>query len=317
MTKIKFRNNDEMPAFGLGTWKSEEGKVYNAIKTAIKIGYRHIDCAHIYGNEKEVGQALSDCFSEMDISRKDLWITSKLWNNSHAYKDVFPALKQTLKDLQLEYLDLYLIHWPVTLKRDVTFPTSAEDFLSLDEVPLAKTWEAMEEAVYAGLTKHIGVSNFGIKKLEDLISKSEITPEINQVELHPYLQQEDLVSFCKSNSIKLTAYAPLGSADRPDALKSQNEPTLLDNPTITEIAKSKNATPAQILISWGLHKGFAVIPKSTNPDRIKQNYDAQYITLTKDDMEEISKLDKEFRYVDGSIWIYKNGHFSSLEELWA
>ncbi|GAA3600868.1 aldo/keto reductase [Flavivirga amylovorans] len=316
MRTLKFKNNDEMPAFGLGTWKSEQGEVYNAVKTAIKKGYRHIDCAAIYGNEKEIGEALSECFAEGIVTRKDLWITSKLWCNAHAKKDVIPALKQTLSDLQLDYLDLYLIHWPVALKKEVMFVSEKEDLISLKDLPNTVTWEAMEEAVALGLVKHIGVSNFGKKALEDLISNSKIKPEMNQVESHPYFQQEDLLSFCKDKGIHLTAYAPLGSSDRADKFKAENEPKLLEDKIIADIAKSKDATPGQILISWALHRGTSVIPKSVNPGRIAQNIQAEQISLSDEDMQRITDLDKNYRYLTGEHWVFEGGAYT-LESIWS
>jgi alcohol dehydrogenase (NADP+) len=152
MKELTFKNGDKIDAIGLGTWKSDPGKVGNAVKTALKVGYRHIDCAAVYGNEKEVGEALQESFSELDINREDVWITSKLWNTAHKSDDVIPALKRTLSDLQLNYLNLYLMHWPIAFKPDLEgFPQSDDDFLSLDEVPLIETWEAMLEAKKEGL----------------------------------------------------------------------------------------------------------------------------------------------------------------------
>ncbi|AUP79053.1 aldo/keto reductase [Flavivirga eckloniae] len=316
MRTLKFNNNDEMPAFGLGTWKSEPGEVYNAVKTAIKEGYRHIDCAAIYGNEKEIGEALSECISEGIVARKDLWITSKLWCNAHAKEDVIPTLKQTLHDLQLDYLDLYLIHWPVALKKEILFVGAKEDLISLDDLPNAVTWEAMEDALELGLTKHIGVSNFGKKALQDLISNSKIIPEMNQVESHPYFQQEDLLSFCRDNNIHFTAYAPLGSSDRAEKFKAENEPKLLEDVVIAGIAKSKNATPGQILISWALHRGTSVIPKSVNPGRIVQNLEAEAIHLSDSDMKRITDLDRNYRLLTGAHWVFEGGAYT-LESIWA
>jgi alcohol dehydrogenase (NADP+) len=316
MRTLKFKNNDKMPALGLGTWKSEPGEVYNAVKIAIKTGYRHLDCAPLYGNEKEIGMALGECIAEGIVERADMWITSKLWNTYHCKSDVIPALKQSLSDLQTSYLDLFMIHWPIALKNGVIFPQKGTDLASLDEVPLSETWEAMEEAVSKGLAKHLGVSNFGKKNLKKLISVSKIKPEMNQVECHPYLQQEDLFTFCKSNEILFTAYAPLGSSDRPDVFKAKDEPNLLTDWIIGEIAKSNNATPAQILISWALSRGMSVIPKSVNPDRIVQNFQAQEVHLSEDDMKRISILERGYRYVTGQFWVFEGGPYS-FDDVWA
>ena len=316
MRTLKFKNKDEMPAFGLGTWKSEPGEVYNAVKVAIKGGYRHLDCAPLYGNEKEIGKALAECIAEGMVTRSEMWITSKLWNTYHYKSEVIPSLKQSLRDLQTDYLDLYMIHWPVALKKEVIFPKKSDDLASLEEIPLSETWEAMEETVNRGLAKHLGVSNFGKRNLNKLISTSKIKPEMNQVECHPYLQQEDLLAFCKSNEILFTAYAPLGSSDRPAIFKAQNEPSLLEEPVIVEIAKSKKATPAQVLISWALQRGISVIPKSVNPGRIVQNFQAQYINLSEDEMKKIAKLERGFRYVTGQTWVFEGGPYT-LEDVFA
>ncbi len=316
MKTLKFRNNDEMPAFGLGTWKSADGEVYNAVKTAIKSGYRHIDCAAAYGNEKEVGRALNELFEEGVVSREDVWITSKLWSNMHAKEDVLIALKQTLSDLQLEYLDLYLIHWPIAQKKEIPFVSSVEHFISLEELPNEVTWEGMENGVELGLVKHIGVSNFGPKALEQLISNSKIKPEMNQIEAHPYYQQNDMVAFCKAYNIHVTAYAPLGSGDRAAKFKAENEPKLLQDPVILDIAASKNVTAGQILISWALHRETSVIPKSVNPGRIAQNFESQAIELSETDMNKIAALDKNYRFLTGEHWVYEGSPYT-LESIWA
>jgi alcohol dehydrogenase (NADP+) len=316
MRTLKFKNNDEMPALGLGTWKSEPGEVYNAVKTAIKAGYRHLDCAPLYGNEKEIGMALTECIAEGMVTRSEMWITSKLWNSFHYKSEVFPSLKQSLRDLQTDYLDLYLMHWPIAFKKEVIFPQKADDLASLDDIPLSETWEAMDEACNRGLVKHLGVSNFGERNLKKLISTSIIKPEMNQVECHPYLQQENLLTFCKSNEIHFTAYAPLGSSDRPSIFKAQNEPSLLEDPEIVEIAKSKGATSAQVLICWALQRGISVIPKSVNQDRIVQNFQAQFLHLSDDEMKRIANLERGYRYVTGEFWVFEGGPYT-LEDVFA
>lgn len=315
MKAFKFANHDEMPAFGLGTWKSDPGEVYEAVRAAIKLGYRHIDCAALYGNEPEIGQAFADAFKDGDVKREELWITGKLWNNVHKKDAVRPALEQTLKDLQLEYLDLYLIHWPIVLKDDVVFPSSEDDFLSLEEVPISETWSAMEACVKAGLTKHIGVSNFSVKKIKDLLEVCDIRPEVNQVELHPFLQQKEMLAFCNNENIVLTAYSPLGSTDRPAQFKAPDEPSLFENVTIAEIAKNNGISPAQVLIRWAIQRGTSVIPKSVNPERLKQNLDAATMELTDEEMDKIAELDFHGRFIIGQFWNAPSKGYT-VETLW-
>ncbi|WP_458777527.1 aldo/keto reductase [Desulforhopalus sp. 52FAK] len=315
MKMLQFTGGDTMPFIGLGTWKAEPGDVYRAVKEALKIGYRHIDCALIYGNEAEIGKAIRESIDEKIVTREDLWITSKLWNDAHAPQDVKSGLETTLGDLQLDYLDLYLIHWPVVHKKGVVFPENASGFVALEDEPIVGTWKVMEELVDAGLCKHIGVSNFSIKKLKALLEVARIKPEMNQIELHPYLQQAKMVKFCSAKGIHLTAYAPLGSGDRPAQFKADNEPVLMVDPIITALAKKYSATPAQILISWSIMRDTVVIPKSSNPERLKQNLDSAALTLSDDDMQEMAKLEKNFRYVAGDFWETPGGPYT-LSNLW-
>lgn len=315
MKSLTFRNQDVMPALGLGTWKSAPGEVGAAVREAIRIGYRHIDCAAIYGNEAEIGAALRAVFDEGEVRREDLWITSKLWNNAHKRQDVEPALRQTLADLQLEYLDLYLIHWPIALKPDADFPESGEDFLSWDEAPLTDTWAAMESCVSKGLARHVGVSNFSRSNLDRLSEGASITPEVNQIELHPLLQQNDFVAECRENGIHITAYSPLGSRDRPQRLVRDDDPVLLENPVIGRIAEKHGAPPAQVLIAWAIGRGTAVIPKSVNPERLRENFAALQLGLDPSDLDAIAGLDKHFRFVDGAVWTMEGSPYS-LTDLW-
>lgn len=306
MTALKFRNNDEIPILGLGTFRSEPNEVYNAVLSAIKMGYRHIDCAAAYGNEKEVGNAIAEAIKQGLVKREDLWVTSKLWNASHGVENVIPALHQTLEDLQLDYLDLYLIHWPVALKKGTEMPEKASDFIPLSEVPLTNTWKGMEAALEQGLTKHIGVSNFNENHLKEIMETAVHQPEMNQVEMHPFLQQEALQSFSAQNDILLTAYAPLGSlVDENSTLR------LLENDTIKTIANARDMSPAQVALAYTVQRGIAVIPKSVNEARLLQNLETLNHTLTDEDMALLKDLDKGHRFIDGKFWEVENGPYTA------
>jgi alcohol dehydrogenase (NADP+) len=311
----KFINGDQMPMLGLGTWKSNDGEAYESVREAIKIGYRHIDCAARYENELEIGQALHDAIQTGEVRRENLWLTSKLWNNAHKPEHVEPALQKTLSDLQIDFLDLYLIHWPVAFKPEVNFPDKGADLISLQSVPLLDTWQAMESCVKKGLIRHIGLSNFSIKKIQELLDHGDIRPECNQVESHPLLQQNGLFEFCSQEKIAFTAYSPLGSLDRPPRLKKDTDPNLLKHPIIEEISEEYGVSPAQILISWAINRGTATIPKSSNPTRLEENYRAADLSLAGETMDRILRLDQGFRFFDGSIWALPGSPYT-VEDLW-
>ena len=319
MKSFSLVSGSTMPGLGLGTWKSDRGVVGAAIKAAIDIGYRHIDCAHIYGNEKEIGETLAQIFQDGTVKRDNLFITSKLWNTEHDPANVEPALKVTLSDLGLECLDLYLIHWPVLQKKDEDGGYMALDdirgYMALDEIPIAETWKAMEKCVDMGLVKDIGVSNFSVKKLKFLLTTARIKPSVNQVERHPYFQNPELLNFCNANGILVTAYSPLGSGDRPFHSDDEEKPILNDK-TIAEIAKKHQVTPAQVLLQWALACGTAAIPKSTKEHRLKENFEAATaFQLDAQDLDAIAAIDKHRRYLDGTYFCPGGGIYT-VENLW-
>lgn len=304
MKTVTLNNEVKMPIIGLGTFLSSAGDAYKAVRWALKLGYRHIDCASIYGNQNEVGQALQDAMKEDNIKREDLFITSKLWNDSHKIEDVKPAFEQTLKELKLDYLDLYLIHWPVAQKKGTQMPTSDDDWLSLEEVPLWETYSEMEKLYEQGLCKAIGVSNFNKEHLSKLISKTQIMPAVNQVECHPLLNQKELIDYCSKNNIAVTAYSPLGA--------QYSHGSLLTNPRIVEIAGKNNATPAQVLLAWQIARGIIVIPKSVHEDRIKENFASLAITLDNDDIKKIDEMNENHRFITGEAFINKSKGYSKI-----
>lgn len=315
MKYLVFKNEDKMPALGLGTWKSAKGEVYKAVREAIKLGYKHFDCAFIYGNEKEIGQAIADAINEGEVTRNELWITSKLWNNRHRKADIQGAIEITLNDLQLDYLDLYLIHWPIVLRNDIDYPQSGEHLVSINEVTLTETWQGMIDLQVKGLTKHIGVSNFSIKKIKQITEDTGVCPEVLQLELHPFLQQKAILHFAHENNIILTGYCPLGSADRPATRIVAGEPKLFENQTIIDIAAEIGCSPAQVMLSWAVCRGTSVIPKSVNAQRLADNLAAADINLSASQMEAMSVLDKHYRYIKGDFWCLEGSDYT-VANLW-
>ena len=312
---LNLPGGDSIPMLGLGTWKSAAGSVTAAVEEALQLGYRHIDCAPIYGNEREIGSALRSSVERGVVDRKDLWITSKLWNDRHAPEDVRPALEQTLQDLQVSTIDLFLIHWPVALRRGAPLPPAAADILEEQVQPLIRTWRAMEALQDAGLCRHIGVSNFSTVRLEALLEEAKIHPVMNQVELHPYRQNNGLIRWCRRHGIAVTAYAPLGSPDRPARLRKPGEPRLLHDPVIREIASRHGASAAQVLISWGIGRGTVVLAKSTSPDRLAENLQGATLQLSLNETAAITALERAHRYVSGELWTVAGSPFTQ-STLW-
>ncbi len=306
-----------IPAIGLGTFGSDRfdgGQIAGAVKGAISVGYRHIDCASVYSNESNVGQSLKAAL-EGGVKRERLWITSKVWNDMHGRGDVLISCAKTLKDLRLEYLDLYLVHWPfrnyhapgcdVTARNPDATPYIHENYM--------ETWRQMERLVEMGLVRHIGTSNMTIPKLNLLLPDAKIKPACNEMELHPHFQQPELFDYCVQSGIQPIGYCPIGSPNRPDRDKTDTDTVDMQDPVIVKIAMRLGVTPAAVCIKWAIQRGQIPIPLSIN--HYRENLEAATKDpLTDDDMRQIATIDKNCRLIKGQVFLWKDNQ--SWQDLW-
>ncbi|KAJ6012142.1 hypothetical protein N7499_012889 [Penicillium canescens] len=285
-TRFKLNTGAEIPALGLGTWQSQPGEVARAVAHAIKVGYRHIDAALCYGNENEVGQGIKEAIDSGIVKREDLFVTTKLWCSFHAR--VEEGLQQSLTDLGLDYVDLYLMHWPLAMNpkgNHNIFPKLPDGSRDIDHSHShVTTWKSMEKLVGTGKVKAIGVSNYSVQYLEELLPQATIIPAANQIENHPSLPQQEIVDFCKQKGIHITAYSPLGSTGSP----------LFTAEPIVSVANKRGVTPATVLLSWHIARGSSVLAKSVTPARIEANR-ADLIKLDAEDLATIQKYSDQLK----------------------
>ncbi len=301
-----------MPTIGLGLWKLPEQSVASTVVDAVAAGYRHLDSAADYGNESAVGEGLRQALKTSNVTRDDLWVTSKLWNTFHRPEHVRAACERSLKDLGLDCLDLYLIHFPIALKY-VDFseryppewihdPEAEKPRMEPDLVPIAETWGAMEGLVEAGLVKEIGVCNFNTGLLHDLIASARRKPALLQIESHPYLTQERLIRLAQQYEMAVTAFSTLGSLSYLELGMAEAQECLLDEPVICAAANRLQRSSAQILLRWGLQRGTAVIPKSSQLKRLRENIDVFDFSLSDAEMSAISALNRNRRFNDPGLF---------------
>jgi alcohol dehydrogenase (NADP+) len=309
----------KIPALGLGTFGSDRFSgeaIAAAVKGAIAVGYRHIDCASVYGNEHLIGPVLQDVMAA-GLKREELWITSKVWNDMHGDGDVLIACARTLKDLKLDYLDLYLVHWP--------FPNYHAPGVSVDSrdphaVPYLherymKTWRQMERLVDAGLVRHIGTSNMTIPKLKVLLRDANIVPACNEMELHPHFQQPELFTFVVENGIVPIGFSPIGSPTRPDRDKTPDDTVDIEDPVIVKIANRLGVHPAVVCVKWGAQRGQVPIPFSVYRDQYLSNLKGVVSDpLTDEEMQAIAGLDKNCRLIKGQVFLWESAR--GWEDLW-
>ena len=313
----KIHSGATMPAIGLGTFGSDHvtpAQVAAAVRGAAAAGYRHFDCASVYGNEPEVGVSLEAIIAG-GVKREELWVTSKLWNDKHSEDDVIASCRKSLADLRLEYLDLYLVHWPFPNFHqpgcDVT-SRSAEARPYLHENYM-KTWRKMEELVDRGLVRHIGTSNMTIPKLKLVLPDARIKPAVNEMEFHPHFQQPELFQFVIDNGIQPIGYCPIGSPGRPERDRTPDDTAPTDDPVIVKIGQRHGVHPAVVCIKWAVQRGQTPIPFSIN------NYRANLAgvvgdPLSTEEMSEIATIDRNCRLIKGQVFLWKDGQ--TWKDLW-
>ncbi|KAI9728688.1 MAG: hypothetical protein M1828_002794 [Chrysothrix sp. TS-e1954] len=293
-THFTLNTGAKIPAVGFGTWQDKDAQE-GAVLSALKAGYRHIDGARIYGTEPAVGNAIK----QSGIPRSEIFITTKLWNNSHHPDDVEAACDASLKDLGTDYLDLYLMHWPASFERSDTFmPRDGDGKIKPGSIDYVDTWKAMEKLQKNGKCKAIGISNFNQSEIDRLLKEASIPPAAHQLELHPYLQQHAFVDYHKSKNIHVTAYSPFGNQN-PIYSKGQDMGRLIDDPALSEVGKKYGKSGAQTALAWGIARGHSVIPKSKTESRIKDNFDGDF-KLSSEDVQKINGIDKKLRFNDPS-----------------
>lgn len=309
----------KIPAVGLGTFGSDNysGEVVaEAVKGAIRVGYRHIDCAAVYGNEHLIGHSLRAAM-QGGVRREELWITSKLWNNKHDEQDVIPTCEQSLKDLQLDYLDLYLIHWP--------FPNYHAPGVSVDSrdpharpyihEAYMKTWRQLEKLVERGLVRHIGTSNMTIPKLELVLRDAAIKPACNEMELHPHFQQPELFKYVVDHGIVPIGFSPIGSPSRPVRDRTEEDTVDVEDPVIVAIAQRLNVHPAVVCIKWAVQHGQVAIPFSVRREQYLNNLRCTVTEpLTDAEMKAIDGIDKNCRLIKGQVFLWETA--KDWEDLW-
>ncbi|XP_060632836.2 aldo-keto reductase family 1 member D1 [Anolis sagrei] len=306
--RLVLNDGNRMPLVGLGTYadpkQTPKGTCAEAVKIAIDVGYRHIDGAYVYYNEHEVGEAIREKITEGKLKREDIFYCGKLWNTCHPPDLVRPTLERTLKTLQLDYVDLYIIELPMAFKPgEVIYPMDENGKWLYHETDLCATWEALEACKDAGLTKSIGVSNFNRRQLEMILNKPGLKhkPVSNQIECHPYFTQSKLLDYCRQHKIVLVGYSPLGTS-RDASWVNVSSPPLLDDPVLNAIGEKYNKTAAQVALRFNIQRGVVVIPKSFNPERIRENFQIFDFCLTEKEMDEIEALNKNIRYVELLMW---------------